>query len=178
MNHESEDSPSAWVDDAIRRHGPPLTCYARSIVHRSDSASDCVQDTFIRMAQRPRKPDDILRPWLFKVCRNRCLDWLRKEKRMKPLGTYESALKDDTSAPDQVAEVSDTTRTVLALIDELTPTQREVMRLKYQAGMSYQEIADVTGRSVNHVGVILHESMQALRQNIRRHSDLLGAPLR
>lgn len=97
---------------------------------------------------------------------------------MKPLGTYESALKDDTSTPDQVAEVSDSTRTVLALIDELTPTQREVMRLKYQAGMSYQEIANVTGRSVNHVGVILHESMQALRQNIRRHSDLLGAPLR
>ena len=62
MKDESEDSPSAWVDDAIRRHGPPLTCYARSIVHRSDSASDCVQDTFIRMAQHPRKPDDILRP--------------------------------------------------------------------------------------------------------------------
>lgn len=97
---------------------------------------------------------------------------------MKPLGTHEATLEDGTATPDQAAEVSDSTRTVLALIDELTPTQREVMRLKYQAGMSYQEIATVTGRSVNHIGVILHESMQALRQSIRRQSDLLGAPLR
>jgi RNA polymerase sigma factor (sigma-70 family) len=174
MNHENKASSCEWVDGAIQRHGPPLRCYARSIVHSTDIAHDCVQDTFIRMSQRPQKPEAILRPWLFKVCRNRCLDWLRKEKRMTRSENLEFSVEDPEATPDRVEELSDTTRTVLSLMEALPPTQREIMRLKYQAGMSYQEIATVTGRSVSHVGVILHEGMLSLRQNLLRHSDLLG----
>ena len=49
----------------------------------------------------------------------------------------------------------------------LPALQQEVLRLKFQAGLSYQEIAEVTGKSVSHVGVLLHEGLKSIRERVR-----------
>jgi RNA polymerase sigma-70 factor (ECF subfamily) len=50
-------------------------------------------------------------------------------------------------------------------VTRLPERQREVLRLRYHEGLSYQEISDITGCSVSHVGVILHSALQALRRD-------------
>ena len=47
---------------------------------------------------------------------------------------------------------------------QLKPAEREVIRLKFQESMSYQEISAVTGHSVSYVGVLIHQAVEKLRQ--------------
>lgn len=70
-------------------------------------------------------------------------------------------------SPAVSAELADTTARLLALVDTLPPAQREVVRLRFQADLSYKEIADVTAKTVSHVGVLLHEAMVTLRRQAR-----------
>lgn len=87
---------------------------------------------------------------------------------------------DDHDAPDLapgpqlVTETSDSASTVLGQVALLPPAQQEVLRLKFQGGLSYAEIAEVTERSVNAVGVLLHDAIRTLRERVRSHTDLLA----
>jgi RNA polymerase sigma-70 factor (ECF subfamily) len=52
---------------------------------------------------------------------------------------------------------------VLALLESLPPNQREVIRLKFQNGFSYQEISRISGHSVSNVGYLIHAGIKTLR---------------
>ena len=52
---------------------------------------------------------------------------------------------------------------VLALLETLPPNQREVLRLKFQNGFSYQEISRISGHSVSNVGYLIHAGIKTLR---------------
>ena len=82
--HVSTDA-SSFVQAAVVRHQAPLLRYAtRLLGGDADRARDVVQDTFVRLvAQPPAEVDGHVAEWLFTVCRNRTLDVLRKEGRMK-----------------------------------------------------------------------------------------------
>lgn len=56
---------------------------------------------------------------------------------------------------------------VLELVGELPDNQREVLRLKFQAGLSYQEISQVTTLSVSNVGYLLHTAIKRLREQLK-----------
>ena len=68
--------------------------------------------------------------------------------------------------PDAPAERSETAAAALAAIDDLSEKQQEVVCLKFRHGLSYREIAEVTGLSASHVGVLIHEGMKALRRRL------------
>lgn len=55
---------------------------------------------------------------------------------------------------------------VIALVSSLNENQQEVIRLKFQEGFSYKEISEITGHSVSHVGVLIHEAVAKLRHGI------------
>ena len=65
-----------------------------------------------------------------------------------------------------VAEQQDTTTRVLEFVDRLTQNQREVVRLKFQHGLSYKEIAAVTELSVSNVGYLIHTAIKRLRTEL------------
>ena len=72
------------VRRALEEFEARLIGYAASILRDQDRARDVTQDTFIKLySQDPDKVSEALKAWLFTVCRNRCLDILRKEKRME-----------------------------------------------------------------------------------------------
>ncbi|MEM9420291.1 MAG: sigma-70 family RNA polymerase sigma factor, partial [Planctomycetota bacterium] len=55
---------------------------------------------------------------------------------------------------------------VLRRLAALPDPQQEVVRLKFQADLSYKQIAEVTGLTVSHVGVLLHQALKTLRQQM------------
>jgi RNA polymerase sigma-70 factor (ECF subfamily) len=71
-------------------------------------------------------------------------------------------------APDPQIETDqqDSRAQVLELMRDLPDNQQEVVRLKYQNGMSYKEIAVVTELSVTNVGFLLHTALNTLRTRI------------
>ncbi len=168
MKHEQPSPDSEWMRSLVDAHAAELTRYAASILGDSDSAKDVVQDCFIRLWQEPReKVDGHVRPWLFRVCRNRAIDLQRKGGRMKPLSEVQTATTPaEGKNPEELAEQHDSQNQILGLMQQLPENQREVVRLKFQNGLSYKEIASVTELSVTNVGFLLHTAIKTLRAQV------------
>jgi len=168
QSHASSDA-SSFVQAAVARHQAPLLRYAaRLLGGDADRARDVVQDTYVRLlAQPPAEVDGHVAEWLFTVCRNRSLDILRKEGRMKRFeeGQVER-LTASEPLPGRTLERAEQHEAVLRLIGKLPHNQQEVIRLKFQNGFSYQEISRITSLSVTNVGFILHTAIKALRQEM------------
>ncbi len=159
----------------------PLTRYAVSILSDLERARDAVQDTFLKLhGQDPSAVEAKLKSWLFTVCRNRCLDILKKEKRMIPIDIEQiNALPgsgDDPARAMRKAEdreqVAADLRELVEKIESLPPRQRDVMRLKFQGDLSYREIGEVLGITTSNVGFVVHSAVKRLRQLMGAHSPL------
>lgn len=162
-------SPSDYVRQALERFEGPLLRYALRLTGDLELARDVVQDTFLKLCrQTPDSLDGHLAQWMFTVCRNRALDVHRKERRMTTATALdERSAAERHSAPDQPAEVKDSAEKVFRLLYRLPDNQQEVIRLKFQNELSYQEIAAVTGLSVSNVGFLLHVGLKRLRELMR-----------
>lgn len=188
--------PATDIGGLLDRYERPLIRYAQSIVGDLESARDVVQDAFIRyvrltsgeveasmQAAQPVTDDEEepvraalpaldtddakhVEAWLFTVTRNRALDHVRKYSRIVAMPMPEERPSEDM-APDEVLESQDSADWLLKLLDNLTPNQREVIRLKFQNDLSYQEISDITGLSVTNVGFLLHVGLKKLRTMLR-----------
>src|SRR3972149_1179386 len=53
---------------------------------------------------------------------------------------------------------------VLELVDGLPDAEKQVLLLRFQDGLSYRDIGEVTGRTVSHVGVLLHQAVKRMRE--------------
>ncbi|MBL9136037.1 MAG: sigma-70 family RNA polymerase sigma factor [Verrucomicrobiales bacterium] len=167
---DDHEATSDWVMAAVARHGPALARYAASITGSEDAASDVVQDTFLRLCeQSPQRLDGCLAEWLFTVCRNRAIDVRRKLQRMTPTSDDELARQPGAELDPAEAAVRDEAADLVRHWVALLPSQQqEVVRLKFQAGLSYMEISRVTGLSVGNVGFLLHSAMKTLRLRAAR----------
>lgn len=175
MNDELSTTDD-WLRVAFETHAPGLTRYAYSLCRDAELARDAVQETFFRLCREDyRELRDKLVPWLFRVCRSRVLDSHRKEGRMSALDEATTARTASREAsPAASAETSEATGIVLGMLDHLPPRQREVVRLKFQNGLSYKEIAEIMEISVSNVGFHLNAALKSLRQRLRADTDLLG----
>lgn len=161
--------------DVFLTHQPALRRYAYSLCQQTQMAEDAVQVTWERLSQQAQaEVADRLPAWLFRVCRNYLFDILRREGRMSPLHDQADAFAAEAPSPLAHAESADRHQGLLQLIEQLPPAQREVLRLKFQGDLSYREIADVTHRSVDAVGVLLHTALRTLRGRIQNHPELMA----
>ncbi len=162
---KAPDARTELVQRALRDHEGALVAYACSLLGDLDRARDVVQDTFIRLHdQDPAKVSEHLKAWLYTVCRNRALDVLRRNRRIVELD--EKSLDElSESAPDPAERLArrESELEIMRFLERLPANQREVIRLKFHADLSYKEIADVTGLSVSNVGFLMHTGLKRLR---------------
>lgn len=160
---------TAFLQGAVALHQAPLLRYAtRLLAGDVERARDVVQDCFVRlMAQPVAAVDGHVAEWLFTVCRNRALDVLRKEGRVRPFedGQVER-LTAAEPVPGRGLEQAEAQAAVRALIGRLPRNQQEVIRLKFQNGFSYKEISRITSLSVSNVGFLIHTAVSRLRREM------------
>jgi len=156
------------VQSIVDQHQSGLLRYVASLTGNVEEARDIVQDTFIRLCTQDRSAvDGHVAAWLFRVARNRTVDRQRKEHRMQTLSKVDwESQATEASSPADNAVQNDTSSAVLRLIGNLPDNQREVVRLKFQNQLSYQEIADITSLSVSNVGFLLHTAIRTLRREL------------
>ena len=154
----------------------PLTKYAVSILGDLEQARDVVQDTFLKLyKQDPEKVRKKVKSWLFTVCRNHCYDLIKRNRRTSNLEEDEiSYIASNDDNPFQVIsflegreEIDEKIKILYSLIEELPSRQREVMRLKFQANLSYKEIAETIGISSSNVGFVMHSALKKLREDMK-----------
>ena len=178
-----------WLRAAVRRYERPLTNYAGHVCGDAERARDIVQETFIRLcAQDESRIGARLAEWLYTVCRNLSIDARRKERRMSLMSDLEPsesaghngapAVTDFRSefhagfvvspdpSPPEAAERDESVSRVLRSLEDLPDNQRDVIRLKFQHGLSYKQISQVTHLSVTNVGFLIHTGLKTLRQRL------------
>jgi len=155
-----------WILSTVQRYERPLLAYVGRLLGDPDRSRDVVQDAFLQLCKQSREKLDIrVAPWLYAVCRRRVIDILRKEKRM----TATETMPEPTARglePSQSAELHDSTRLLLVHLADLPANENEVVRLRFHDQFTYREIAEVTGLSESHVGVLLHQALKKLRKNM------------
>ncbi|MBI5863231.1 MAG: sigma-70 family RNA polymerase sigma factor [Planctomycetes bacterium] len=163
---EPNDRPSTEpLASLLARFEGPLLRYALGLTGDLEAARDAVQDTFVRALQQDlASRDGQIGPWLFAVCRNRALDIRRKERFVtRTIAIPLDAGPAHSEQPGAAVEAADDSQRLLAALERLPAIQQEVVRLKFQAGLRYKEIAEVTGLSVTNVGFLLHTALRKLR---------------
>ena len=162
---DAEVFPADDLAALLRRFELPLLQFATRILGDREWARDVVQETFVELQRAPRRQlDHAPAKWLFTVCRNRALNVCRKEKRMTYLD--EEILEREPGhepAPNERIEREEAKSFLLRIVATLPPRQQEVLQLKFQNDLSYQEISEITRLSVSHVGVLLHTALKTLR---------------
>jgi RNA polymerase sigma factor (sigma-70 family) len=163
--HDDRD----WIRQAIAQHEGALILYAHRLSGNAESAREIVQDVFLTLCEQERVAiSDHLAQWLYTVCRNRCFDRRKKEKRMTALDEpHQRTLASNALTGAQALERQQTQNTVLDFVATLPENQQEVLRLKFQSGFSYRQIADITGLSEANVGFLLSTALKTIRGCVR-----------
>jgi RNA polymerase sigma factor (sigma-70 family) len=156
--------------NVMRRFEIPLLQFATRITGDRERARDVVQETFVKFQNNgafssEREPAT----WLFTVCRNGALNVCRKEKRMTFLSEQEIEQRaDEQPMPSERIEREEAAGFLLKIVATLPPRQQEVVQLKFQNDLSYEQIAEITRTTANNVGVLIHTALKTLRQKYAR----------
>jgi RNA polymerase sigma-70 factor, ECF subfamily len=131
--------------------------------HTAD-AEDLTARTFEkawRARHRYRRDVTAFSTWLMSIARNVGTDHLRGRRQWVPLDEAASVASAGTPE-DDASRASDAER-LSALLEQLTDRDRELIALKYGAGLTNRAISQATGLSESNVGTILHRAVQTLR---------------
>jgi len=138
----------------VERYSAPLFNFTCRFLNDYDAASDILQHVFTQcyLALPKLRTGEPLKPWLFRVARNRCLDELRR-KRGIPFSELQipdeaeelsplEIIPDTQPLPEEIAEQHDLQATLQKAIATLPTKFREVVLLRYTAQLSFAEIAE------------------------------------
>jgi len=172
--------PHAWVLEAVDLYELPLARYARRLLGDFDLAADAVQHAFVKLCEESEdRLAGRVAPWLFRVCRNRALDHLRRSGRERSLDDGEDRGGPPTPSPAadpaDLAERSDLAARLKELLRDLPPAQREAIDL-WCEGFTYREISEITGRLEGSVRVLAHRGLAKLRDHPLIRDLLAPAP--
>lgn len=163
MELSTSEPTTARFDALYRETASDLFAYVCTLVRDRAAAEDVTALTFERAYRRQSAFDErkgTQRAWLFAIARNAALDELRRRKRTAALLSD----PEDPAPPDDAAETAARRATVRAALEQLPPRERELIALKFHAGLSNAEIAKVLGISVANAGTRVHRAVTRLRK--------------
>jgi RNA polymerase sigma-70 factor (ECF subfamily) len=151
---------------------PRVYNYFRYRVGRGPVAEDLTSITFEkawRARHRYRRDLSAFSTWLFTVARNVAVDHYRQRRPHVPLEA--AAALPGGPTPEELAEQRSDAERLGRLIEGLPDRERELLSLKYGAGLTNRAITRMTGLSETNVGTILHRTIQQLRVEWNKESD-------
>jgi RNA polymerase sigma-70 factor (ECF subfamily) len=145
---------------------PRLVRYAETLTRAREDAEDAVQAAIVRIARNPQSLAAVRFPWayLLRTVRNEAL---RLISRKRPAASLAVEQTGDGVLPDRLAD-AETTAAVQAAIARLPAEQAEVIALKIWEELTFQEIATVTGESLNTVASRYRYALSKLEMSLRR----------
>jgi len=159
-----------------RYHGPVLE-HVRRMIGSSMDAEDVLQDVWITVVRRisTLKEPSAFRAWLYRIARNKAISRLRWRRRQQDMEDFGSAATiaaiSKWQGDDEPIPGGFDPETVGRAMAALSEAHREVLTLRYFEDFSYEEIADITGRSLGTVRSRIHYATKALELELRSAMD-------
>jgi len=165
---EAEDAPreaDLAFDRLYRSSRDDLYAYVAGLLRDRAAAEEVTAAAFERAYRKRDRFDPERgepRAWLFGIARNAALDELRRRGRQAELAAEPADLH--SFGVEEGAEHSERRLAVSAALQRLKPRERELIALKFFAGLANAEIAQVLGVSESNAGTKLHRAMTKLRE--------------
>jgi RNA polymerase sigma-70 factor, ECF subfamily len=161
---DSAETPEAVLEQAYDDYARPLYRYALAVTGSSEDAEDAVQEVFVRLARATRGLSKVgdLKSYLFSAARNSAYSILRSRQRS---GRLNDALESQVLVESQYDAAGSCDQPALREAMAALPLdQREVLVLKVFDEMTFQEIADTIGASINTVASRYRYAVAKLRE--------------
>ncbi len=160
---KDSNSPLPFYDE--------IRIYAVRLTGNWSWGEDILQETYLRFFESKSEiQSGAQRAWLYRTARNLFIDQFRRNQRTQKV---ENILKTDIlpeqmarkqPSPERGMEREELSIQILEKVNLLPARQREVVLLKFQQQLSYDEIAQITGETKPTIGWLLHEALLKLRK--------------
>jgi RNA polymerase sigma-70 factor (ECF subfamily) len=162
----------------VARYSEPLFKVALRFFNDPDEASDILQQVLLKAYTcLPKVNRDLaVRPWLFKIARNVCLDTLKHRKRHpatrftefdEVVENWQENLEGDSPLPEELITRQETQLLVRKAISRLPIRYREVVALRSATDLTFGEIGETLGMPENTVKTYFHRAKKLLRSMLQ-----------
>ncbi|WP_298451006.1 sigma-70 family RNA polymerase sigma factor [uncultured Prevotella sp.] len=171
-------------DELLSRNQGKLFSYILFVVRDEDKANDLFQETFVKVITKLHQGRYVdsgkFGAWIMRIAHNVIMDWYREQRSRNLIEpTDENDLSNLTGNEilDSNVEnryVNDQIMTdVKNMMNMLPPTQREVVFMRFYQGLSFKEIAEMTGVSINTSLGRMRYAILNLRRMTKEHNIVL-----
>jgi RNA polymerase sigma factor (sigma-70 family) len=172
----SAESPGCeTIEELFAALESPLLNYALRLVGQLGAAEDMVQEAFMRLHVQfgeVREP----RRWLYRTVHNLSLNHRRRDDRTVALhsdntdpGPAAPEPLDPQPLPDEQIARWEGIGLVRLCVETLDDRSRELIRLKFNEGLSYKEMSARTGLNIGHVGYLLHHAIRTIGDELAKN---------
>lgn len=164
------------LEALVRAYSDPLVRFAYCFVKDSAVAEDVMEDAFATLVFKRKRfhKGENLRAYLYKIVRNKCVDYLRAHKKQTPLDDVEYVL----SAVDNETDLlrRENARTVYTCLQKLPPQYAEVLYLSYFEEYTIDELGRILKRTKKQIYNLLSRAKLSLKELLIKegisHEDL------
>ncbi len=164
----------------IRRHQNGVYNFIYRFLGNPQTTEEVFQEVFIKIHRAAEKylPNGKFTTWLYTIVRNQCVDTFRRQKLRETLSldarneVTDASLGDmiagDETPPDELASANEIEDILNYALDQLNPEQKEVFLMREKRGFKFEEIANITGASVNTVKSRMRYALEGLRKILKQ----------
>lgn len=167
----------------INRYKNRVYSFIYNKVSNRDVTEDIFQDTFIKVILTLKKgqyrEEGKFLPWVLRIAHNLIIDYFRKNKKQAKVESTENFdifdfLADESLSTEYQMVKEQVLEDVRKLIDELPEDQKEVLLMRMYKDMSFKEIAEETGVSINTALGRMRYALLNMRKLIEKHQIVLN----
>ena len=157
------DGNTNALQQLVEMYSDGLVRFAYCFVASSAVAEDVMEDTFATVIATKRRfsPKATFKTYLYKIARNKCLDYIRFHRKFVPLDDLENVLAFSDVETD--VEKREETRTLYKCLQRLPREYRDVLQLSYLEGFDTQEICSIMRKNTKQVYNLLARAKQSLK---------------
>ena len=142
----------------INKHKNKIYAFILSKIRNRDLAEDIFQDTFIKVINSLQKgkynEEGKFLPWVMRIAHNLVIDHFRKSNKMRTIAPTDDfdifdIIHDDSKNVEENIVNEQIHKDLRKLIEHLPEDQKEVLKMRYYAELSFKEISESTGVSIN-----------------------------
>ena len=160
-------------EDTWHRCYPRLTVYLQTAFSLSrEDAEDIAQETLLKIHRKRSEYDEkyAFSTWLYAICRNTCIDFLRKTRRLR---VNEQALEETAGTadilrpgPEAALIQKEAVKDIAAVVDRLVSSDRELVYLRMYEELSYREISAIVGMPIGTIKYRFSEIRRRMKQEL------------
>jgi RNA polymerase sigma-70 factor (ECF subfamily) len=174
------DGDADAFSDLVKRYSRDVYGFAFFMAKNESDAEDIAQETFVKVWKNLKKfkPEQKFKSWLLTIARNTTIDYIRKRRHAvfsdfddeEGSNAIIETLADEERLADEIAELAESAEQTGRSVKELSDIYRSVLTLRYEGGLSFEEISKILKKPVNTVKSQHRRALIALRKVMTRGS--------